>query len=198
MDKDIVSLINIIAKLPGLGPKSSRRLVLHLLQNKSQFMLPVLHLLSTLDGTIKTCTSCGNLDKYSLCAICEDENRDATTLCVVEEVIDLWALERGNIYSGLYHVLGGTLSAIDGKGPEQLNIESLKDKIVEKNIKEVILAVGTTLDGQTTVNYISKFIRGFSQVKISLLAHGIPMGGEIDYLDDGTLTIALNSRKEYR
>ena len=197
MDKDIISLINLMAKLPGLGPKSARRLVLHLLQNKEESMLPILRAISLLKNSIIHCSICGNLDKKSPCSLCSDYNRDRSLLCIVEEVIDLWALERGKIYNGLYHVLGGTLSAIDGVGPDKLNLTSLKKKIKENDIDEVILATSTTVEGQTTANYIASVIRDFSNIKISSPASGIPMGGEMDYLDEGTLSIALNSRRDY-
>lgn len=197
MDKDILAIINLIAKLPGLGPKSARRLVLYLLQNKKQFMQPILGTMLTLEKTISNCSICGNLDKNSPCSLCTNPKRDRTLLCVVEEVIDVWALERGGIYKGVYHVLGGKLSAIDGIGPEELNITSLKKRLEGGGVKEIIFAVGTTVEGQITANYIVKFIRSFSKVKLSALANGIPMGGEIDYLDEGTLSIALNSRRNY-
>ncbi|MBQ4874823.1 MAG: recombination protein RecR [Rickettsiaceae bacterium H1] len=196
MDKDILSFIKLMSKLPGLGPRSARRLVLYLLQNKENFMLPILRSISLLESSITHCLICGNLDKNSPCTLCNDSNRDNSLLCIVEEVIDLWALERGGIYNGLYHVLGGNLSAIDGIGPDKLNISSLQNRIEKYYVKEVILATGATVEGQTTANYIVELIKSFSDVKISSLANGIPMGGEMDYLDEGTLSIALDWRRD--
>lgn len=196
MSKDIANAINNISKLPGLGPRSAKRLILHLLQNKDELMVPILHTLSLLAESVVHCTHCGNLDQHSVCSLCNNQNRDHTTLCIVEDIIDLWALERGRIYNGIYHVLGCTLSAIDGIGPDKLNINTLERRIKQNNIKEVIIAINTTVEGQTTAHYIIEFIRAFSQVTISSLANGIPMGGEMDYLDEGTLSIALNSRRK--
>ena len=194
MDKDIIIAISLFAKLPGLGPKSARRIVLHLLQNRENTMLPILHSLSLLQQSVTNCSICGNLDKISPCSLCDDDKRDNSILCIVEGVIDVWALERGNIYNGLYHVLGGTLSAIDGVDPEKLNILSLKTRLQENDIQEVIIAINSTVEGQTTAHYITQFIRDFSNVTISFLANGIPMGGEMDYLDESTLSIALKTR----
>ncbi len=195
MDKDITTAINLLSKLPGLGPKSARRIVLHLLQNQAKSMIPLLNSISSLQESIKHCEICGNLDKISPCYLCNNHSRDHSTLCIVEGVIDIWALERGNIYNGIYHVLGGTLSAIDGINPDKLNITSLKNRLTKNNIKEVIVAINSTVEGQTTAHYITQFIRSFADnIIISFLANGIPMGGEMDYLDEGTLSIALNSR----
>ncbi len=198
MDKDIQHLIGLMAKLPGLGPKSARRLVLYLLQNRQKSMVPIKNSLSLLENIVKNCSICGNLDKNLTCSICRDSRRDSSLICIVEEVIDLWALERGKIYNGLYHVLGGNLSAIDGVGPDKLNIQSLKERLKNSEIEEVILATSTTVEGQTTANYVANIVKIFSNAKISSLANGIPMGGEMDYLDEGTLSIALQSRRDYK
>lgn len=190
---DIDDLIRLFAKLPGLGPRSGRRLVLQLLRHKDAMMLPLADALTRAAASIRTCLTCGNLDTHDPCAICSDTRRDASTLCVVEELADLWAIERCNLYRGLYHVIGGTLSAIDDRGPSQLNIESLIARVQRGEVKEIILATNATIEGQTTAHYITTRLAGLP-VSISRLAQGIPMGGELDYLDDGTLGAALKAR----
>jgi len=190
---DIEDLIRILSKLPGLGPRSARRAVLHLMRQKDKVMLPLAESLSRAARNISQCTRCGNLDSVDPCHICADARRDPQVLCVVEEVADLWAIERCNLFKGQYHVLGGTLSALEDRGPAQLNIEPLIRRAHAGEIKEIILATNATLEGQTTAHYIMGKLHG-SQVSISRLAQGIPMGGELDYLDDGTLGAAIRSR----
>ncbi|UTO55219.1 recombination mediator RecR [Neoehrlichia mikurensis] len=190
---DISKLISLFAKLPNMGPSSSRRLVLHLLRNKKNIMLPLAHSIEKLATQIKECEICFNMDVTSPCAICSDIKRDKQILCIVEELGDLWAFEKGKIYFGTYHVLGGVLSALYGVGPENLNFSSLVTRINKYSIKEVIIATSNTMDGQVTSHYITQIVRD-SGVKITRLACGIPAGGEIDYLDEGTLSAALSSR----
>ena len=191
---EINNLINLMAKIPGLGPRSARRGVLSLIKNPDKLMLPLANKLIEAAKNIKTCQICGNLDTTETCKICLDDSRDKNIICVVEDISDLWALERTSSYKGLYHVLGGVLSAIDGVNPEDLNIKKLIKTIKSNNIKEVILATSATLAGQTTSYYISDLLEGLDII-ISRLAQGIPIGGELDYLDDGTIGAALNSRK---
>jgi recombination protein RecR len=193
---DLERLIQLLARLPGLGPRSARRAVLHLMQKREALMLPLAAAMVRAAESVTLCTTCGNLDTRNPCGICQDVTRDAKLLCVVEDVADLWALERSGAFKGRYHVLGGTLSAIDGRGPEQLNLGGLAARATTAagGVEEVILALSATVDGQTTAHYISERLAG-SGVKISRLAHGVPVGGELDYLDDGTLTAALKARR---
>ncbi len=191
---DIERLIQLLARLPGMGPRSARRAALHLIKKREALMLPLGTALQRAADNIRTCSNCGNLDTHDPCTICEDPKRDASVICVVEEVGDLWALERSGAFKGRYHVVGGTLSALDGRGPEQLNIGSLRGRVSEGGVTEIILALGATVDGQTTGHYIADTLSGCN-VKISRLAHGVPVGGELDYLDDGTLTAALQARR---
>lgn len=190
---DIDELIRLFAKLPGLGPRSARRAVLHLIRGRESLMAPLEMALARARETIRTCGNCGNLDTSDPCAICTDARRDPSVICVVEDLADLWAIERCNLYKGQYHVLGGTLSALDGRSPAQLNIEPLVVRAAREEVREVILATNATLEGQTTAHYITTRLEGCN-VSISRLAQGIPMGGELDYLDDGTLGAALKSR----
>lgn len=190
----IDQLIQAFSRLPGLGPRSSRRLVLYLLKHKESRMLPLVDALQTVAGSIRECETCGNLDTQSPCAICTDPRRDTSILCVVETVADLWALDRTESFKGLYHVLGGTLSAIDGVGPEDLSIGRLMDRVKESGIKEVILATNATVDGQTTAHYIAAEMQE-RKIPVTGIAHGVPVGGELDYLDDGTLMAAMRARK---
>ena len=190
---DIDELIRLFARLPGLGPRSARRAVLQLIRQKDALLLPLADSLRQAAGTIRSCSECGNLDTHDPCAICSDERRDAATICVVEDLADLWAMERCHVYRGRYHVLGGTLSAIDDRGPSQLNVESLIARASGGAVKEIILATNATLEGQTTAHYLTTRLAG-APVRISRLAQGIPMGGELDYLDDGTLGAALKAR----
>lgn len=197
--QEIERVIQLLARLPGLGPRSARRAALMLIRRKESLMQPLAMALAEAAEKIRTCTTCGNLDTAETCSVCQDPTRDATTICVVEQVADLWALERTGIFRGRYHVLGGVLSAIDGIGPEDLNIATLLDRIggdspVDSTVAEVILAMNMTVDGQTTAHYITERLEA-SGVKVSRLAHGVPVGGELDYLDDGTLATALKSRQ---
>ncbi|MCM1001483.1 MAG: recombination mediator RecR [Wolbachia endosymbiont of Melophagus ovinus] len=196
MNIKIKNLVHTFSKLPSLGPSSSRRLVIYLLQNKEKIMLPLASLIKELADLIIECKVCGNLDTKSPCSICTDPKRDTKLLCVVEELGDLWAFEKGSIYSGMYHVLGGKLSAINGIGPKELNLGTIPKRVAEYKIEEIIIAINPTLEGQVTVQYIIELLKNLD-VKISRLACGIPMGGEINYLDEGTLKAALTSRQEY-
>ena len=191
---EIERLVDLLAKLPGLGPRSARRAALHLIK-RPQFMKPLAEALTGVVTAIRTCSACGNIDSVDPCRICDDIERDRTVICVIEDVADLWALERTASYGGLYHVLGGTLSALDGVGPDDLRIGKLLDRARSEAVGEVILATNATVAGQTTAHYITERLAN-SGVKISRLAHGVPVGGELDYLDDGTLTAALKSRRE--
>lgn len=191
---DIERLIQLLARLPGMGPRSARRAALHLIKKREALMLPLGNAIQRAADNIRTCATCGNLDTVDPCEICSDPKRDASLICVVEEVGDLWALERSGAFKGRYHVVGGTLSALDGRGPEQLNIGSLRGRVIESGVTEIILALGATVDGQTTGHYVAETLAG-CDVKISRLAHGVPVGGELDYLDDGTLTAALQARR---
>jgi recombination protein RecR len=190
---DIEDLIRVFSKLPGLGPRSARRVVLHLMRQKEKLMLPLADGLARAAESIKPCVRCGNLDSIDPCHICNDGRRDPSVLCVVEEVADLWAIERCNLFKGQYHVLGGTLSAMDDRGPSQLNIEPLIARAFAGEVKEIILATNATLEGQTTSHYLMDRLNG-AAVSISRLAQGIPIGGELDYLDDGTLGAAMRAR----
>ena len=190
----IERLIRLLSKLPGLGPRSARRVALHLLKRRELLMLPLAEAIEATANEVKSCTLCGNLDTADPCAICTDERRDASTLCVVEDIADLWALERAHAFRGRYHVLGGTLSALDGIGPEDLGIARLVERVRTGGIREVILATNATVEGQTTAHYIAdKLVDAGAQV--TRLAHGVPLGGELDYLDDGTLMAALKARR---
>ncbi|QJC27699.1 recombination protein RecR [Anaplasma platys] len=190
---DIGKLISLFSKLPNLGPASSRRIVLHLLRHRQDVMIPLASCIRELEENTKECIVCHNLDTQSPCSICTDIRRDPSLLCVVEELGDLWAFEKGRIYNGVYHVLGGVLSAISGIGPEALNIENISERVVSRGVKEVIIATGSDMDGQVTCHYITQTLKD-TGVKITRLACGIPLGGEIDYLDEGTLRAALSSR----
>jgi len=191
---EIDQLIHLLSKLPGLGARSARRATLHLIKHRESLLIPLASATDAAARSIKTCSICGNLDTIDPCNICTNNARDRKTLCVVEDVSDLWALERAGIFSGLYHVLGGTLSALDGVGPEELAVESLLQRVQEREFTEVILGLSATVDGQTTVHYLTERLSEQS-IKISHLAHGVPVGGELDYLDDGTLAMALKSRR---
>lgn len=187
------ALIAYFAKLPGLGQRSARRVVLHLLRQREKLMLPLADALRHAAEHIHNCSQCGNVDVVEPCTICADGRRDPSLLCVVEEVADLWAIERSHLFRGRYHVLGGTLSALDGRGPDALNIAPLLARMQSGEVKEVILATNATVDGQTTAHYVTEILQEF-QVTVSRLAQGIPIGGELDYLDDGTLGAALRAR----
>ncbi|MBT5571587.1 MAG: recombination protein RecR [Alphaproteobacteria bacterium] len=192
---EIERLVDLLAKLPGLGPRSARRATLHLIKRPGQLMQPLAEAIASAASAIRTCTSCGNVDTVDPCRICADYERDRGVICVIEGVADLWALERTASFGGIYHVLGGTLSALDGVGPEDLHIGRLVDRASSPEVKEVILATNATVAGQTTAHYITERLAD-AGVMISRLAHGVPVGGELDYLDDGTLTAAIKSRRE--
>lgn len=194
MESEIERLIQYLAKLPGLGPRSARRAALHLVKRKEALMLPLAKALADAAESVRTCSVCGNLDSRDPCAICSDPRRDRSLICVVEDVADLWALERASVFSGQYHVLGGTLSALDGIGPDDLNIPKLVGRARADGVKEVILATNATVDGQTTAHYIADRLVDCN-VQVSGLAHGVPVGGELDYLDEGTLGAALKARR---
>ncbi len=189
----IDKLIGLLARLPGLGPRSARRAALQLLKKRESLLAPLASALTQAAETIRICGQCGNLDTTDPCAICGDPERDQSLICVVEEVADLWAVERSGIYRGRYHVLGGTLSALDGVGPEELKIARLVERASAPQVTEVILATNATVDGQTTAHYVVDRLASCG-VEVTRLAHGLPMGGELDYLDDGTLTAALKAR----
>ena len=191
---EIQRLIDLLGKLPGLGPRSARRAVLHLVKKKESLLQPLADAMVDAAEKAVICGTCGNVDTRDPCTICVDTRRNATSLCVVEDVGDLWALERAGAHKGRYHVLGGTLSALDGIGPEDLHMGKLIERAAAGEITEVILAMNATVDGQTTAHYITDKLSGIG-LTISRLAHGVPVGGELDYLDDGTLTAAMKSRR---
>ena len=191
---EIERLIQLLGRLPGLGPRSARRVALHLLKKRETLMQPLSAALADAARAIRACGVCGNLDTIDPCSICADPRRDAGLICVVEDVGDLWAMERGRIFSGRYHVLGGSLSALDGIGPEELNIGSLVKRVSAGGIREVIMATNATVDGQTTAHYLAERLAEHD-VPLTRLAHGVPVGGELDWLDDGTLATALKARR---
>ncbi|MEJ1994573.1 MAG: recombination mediator RecR [Limibacillus sp.] len=191
---EIERLIRLLARLPGLGPRSARRAALTLLERREQLLEPLAAALTETADRVTVCGRCGNLDSSDPCGVCLDVKRDPSILCVVEDVADLWALDRSGAFAGRYHVLGGTLSALDGRGPEQLRIAPLVARASEPEVKEVILALGATVEGQTTAHYIADRLTA-AEVTVTYLAHGVPVGGELDYLDDGTLTTALKARR---
>ncbi len=191
---EIDRLIQLLAKLPGLGPRSARRAVLFLLKRKDSAMRPLAEALVAVADRINSCGQCGNLDVDDTCSICRDPGRDSNLICVVEEVADLWALERAAVFQGRYHDLGGELSALDGVGPEDLRIGLLIERAARPEVGEIILAMNATVDGQTTAHYLTDRLAG-SGVEVSRLAHGVPVGGELEYLDDGTLAAALKARR---
>jgi recombination protein RecR len=190
---EIERLIQLLAKLPGLGPRSARRAALILLKKRDQLLEPLSLAMRDAASAIKTCETCGNLDTTSPCALCRDPRRDAHVLCVVEDVADLWALERAGVFRGKYHVLGGALSALDGVTPERLNVPALIER-VKGGVDEVILAMNATVEGQTTAHYLMDTLV-HTAVKVTRLAHGVPVGGELDYLDEGTLSAAFKARR---
>lgn len=191
--RDIDALIEMMAKLPGLGPRSARRAVLHLIRKRSLLLTPLADSLQTVAATARECLNCGNVGTADICDICESEKRANGIICVVEDVSDLWAMERSGVFKGRYHVLGGTLSALDAIGPDELRIPRLIDRVTSEHITEVILALNATIDGQTTAHYIADLLE--NRVSLTSLAQGVPIGGELDYLDDGTITAAMNARK---
>ena len=191
---DIDALIELMAKLPGLGPRSARRAVLHLIRKRALLLTPLADTMQTVAATARECLNCGNVGTSDICDICENEKRANGILCVVEDVSDLWAMERAGVFRGRYHVLGGTLSALDAIGPEELRIPRLIDRVASEGITEVILALNATIDGQTTAHYIADLLE--NRVTLTSLAQGVPIGGELDYLDDGTIIAAVNARKK--
>jgi len=191
---EIDQLIKLLARLPGLGPRSARRAALHLLKKPDNLLAPLAAAMSDAAERIVTCETCGNIDTVSPCAICSDPRRDARVVCVVEEVGDLWALERAKAINARYHVLGGVLSPLDGIGPEDLNIAGLIARVSTGDIREVLLALNATVEGQSTAHYITERIER-AGIIVSVLAHGVPVGGELDYLDDGTLAAAIRARR---
>jgi len=194
MASEIDRLIQQLARLPGLGPRSARRAALYLLQRREQVLVPLVESLGRAAERIAPCSNCGNLDDVDPCRICRDPQREVASLCVVEEVSDLWALERSGAFKGRYHVLGGCLSALDGRGPEQLNLARLWERTAQTEVKEVILALSATVDGQTTAHYIAERLAGLP-LQVTLLGQGVPVGGDLDYLDDGTLLAAFSARR---
>ena len=192
-NRDIDNLIEMMAKLPGLGPRSARRAVLHLIAKRDLKLTPLADLMQIVAATARACETCGNIGTAPVCDICIAPKRANGLLCVVEDVADLWAMERAGSFKGRYHVLGGTLSALDQVGPEQLRIPALIRRIEAEGINEVILALNATIDGQTTAHYIADQVE--NQVRLTSLAQGVPIGGELDYLDDGTISAALAARK---
>ena len=193
LDGPLELLVKQLSSLPGLGSRSARRIALHLLTNKEKLMMPLAKNLTYTADAMQICEACGNLDEGPICKICRDPKRDRHTLCVVAGVADLWAVERTRSFKGIYHVLGGVLSALDGIGPQDLTIDSLLNNIKENNVNEIILALSATVDGQSTAHYIVDQINN-PDIKITRLAHGMPVGGELDYMDDGTISTALKAR----
>ncbi|MEH6645139.1 recombination mediator RecR [Sulfitobacter sp.] len=191
--RDIDALIELMAKLPGLGPRSARRAVLHLIRKRALLLTPLADTMKQVAETARECLNCGNVGTSDICDICDNNKRANGELCIVEDVADLWAMERSGVFHGRYHVLGGTLSALDAVGPQELRIPRLLDRVQSEGITEVILALNVTIDGQTTAHYIADQLEG--QVQITSLAQGVPIGGELDYLDDGTITAAMRARK---
>ena len=193
MHASLDQLTRKLTRLPGLGPRSARRAVLYLLKNRDKFMVPLAQDLLDVAGQVRSCAECGNLDHGDKCSICRDPQRDQSCICVVEDIGDLWAMERATVYRGVYHILGGTLSALDGRGPDDLQIDKLVRRANTLVTTEVILALSATVDGQTTAHYIAEKLAA-TKVEVTRLAHGVPVGGELDYLDDGTLAQALKAR----
>lgn len=190
---EIQRLIQLLARLPGLGPRSARRVALHLLRKREDLLGPLAKAMTIAHERILICSACGNIDTSDPCTLCCDLRRDPNMLIVVETVADLWALERSGALKARYHVLGGTLSALDGVGPQDLHLDALVKRVSEDQVREVIIAVNATVDGQTTAHYITDLLTHLN-VKVTRLAHGVPVGGELDYLDDGTILAAIRSR----
>ncbi|WP_338467893.1 recombination mediator RecR [Novosphingobium sp. ZN18A2] len=192
--QEIEALSSALARLPGLGPRSARRAVLWLIKRRETSLVQLVEALAQVRDTLVECSTCGNVDTSNPCGVCADPRRDQRSICVVEDVADLWALDRARLFTGRYHVLGGRLSALDGVTPEDLTIASLLDRIGAGGIDEVVLAMNATLEGQTTAHYIAERLEGMP-VRVTQLAHGLPVGGELDYLDEGTLAQALRARR---
>ncbi|MCE2687500.1 MAG: recombination mediator RecR [Rickettsiales bacterium] len=199
MSQNIIdNLTQMLAKMPNMGPKMARRLVLHLAQNKESKLEPLIASLNIIKEDIHQCNLCGNIDQGYICKICNNQDRDNSVICIVEQVADLWAIERSKNYQGLYHILGGNLSAVSGKTFEDLNLVKLYHRIeYNKNLKEVIIATSATIDGQTTAYFIAENLKKFA-ITVTRLTHGIPIGSELDYLDDGTIAIALKTRSDFK
>jgi recombination protein RecR len=193
---EIERLIQLLARLPGLGPRSARRAALTLIKKREQLMAPLADAMALACERVGVCSNCGNVDTVDPCTVCRDPRRDAALLVVVEDVGDLWALERAGVVNARYHVLGGTLSPLDGVGPEDLSIDRLVSRVAQGGVEEVILALNATVDGQTTAHYVTDLLAS-SGVKVTRLAHGVPVGGELDYLDEGTLAAAIRSRAPF-
>jgi recombination protein RecR len=191
---EIESLIRQISKLPGLGPRSARRIALALIKKRNMLLDPLVHALTAAADRVRVCGACGNYDSQDPCVICSDPRRDPAIVCVVEDVADLWAMERASVFRGRYHVTGGLLSPLSGIGPDDLKLDRLLDRVRAEHVKEVILALAATVDGQTTSHYIAEKLHETGTV-VSGLAHGMPVGGELDYLDDGTISAALRARR---
>jgi recombination protein RecR len=191
--RDIEALIDMMSKLPGLGPRSARRAVLYLLRRRGQVMAPLAEAMRGVAATARDCTTCGNVATGEVCDICADAERANGEVCVVEDVADLWAMERAGVFHGRYHVLGGLLSALEAVGPEDLGLPRLARRVEDEGVTEVILALGATVDGQTTAHYVADLLEG--RVTVTTLAQGVPVGGELDYLDDGTIGAALKARR---
>ena len=191
--KDIDALIDLMSKMPGLGPRSARRAVLHLIRKRALLITPLADIMQVVADTARECLNCGNVGTTDVCDLCTSNERANGEICVVESVADLWAMERSNVFKGRYHVLGGTLSALDAVGPQELRIPRLLDRVETEEVTEVILALNATIDGQTTAHYIADQLEG--RVTLTSLAQGVPIGGELDYLDDGTISAALKARK---
>lgn len=189
-------LIRSLAKLPGLGPRSARRVALHLLTNKQKVLTPLMQALEQTAENTKICGICGNLDLTDPCAVCHDERRDKGSICIIAGISDLWAIERTGAYKGQYHILGGVLSALDGVGPDDLAIPSLLERLENGDFSEIIIALSATVDGQATAHFIIDKLPETIKARVTRLAHGVPVGGELDYLDDGTITTALKSRSQ--
>jgi recombination protein RecR len=193
---EIERLIQLLAKLPGLGPRSARRAALHLVKKKDELLLPLAKAMDVAVESVVVCSTCGNIDTSDPCTICSDPRRDPQVIVVVEDVADLWALERAGALNARYHVLGGALSPLDGIGPDDIGIDRLVARVADGGMSEVILAVNATVEGQTTAHYIMDRLAGLD-VKVSRLAHGVPVGGELDYLDEGTLSAAMRQRTPF-
>ena len=193
---EIERLIQLLARLPGLGPRSARRAALHLIKKRDALMAPLASALQVAMDRIVVCKTCGNIDTQSPCTICKDPRRDRSIIVVVADIADLWALERASATSGLYHVLGGTLSPLDGVGPQDLTIDALVARAHDDGVREIVLALNATVDGQTTAHYVTDLLHE-ANVKVTRLAHGVPVGGELDYLDEGTLAAAVRQRTAF-
>ena len=193
---DLESIIKIFSKMPGLGPRSAQRLVFHLIKKREIILNQLILSLENLNNKIKYCEICGNVTLGTMCEVCSDESRDNGLVCVVEDISDLWAMNRSGAFNGVFHVLGGLLSPIEGIGPEELKISTLSQRVASGSVKEIVLALGATITGQTTANYIFQELEKYS-IKITSLAQGVPVGGELDYLDDSTIVAAFNARRKF-